>query len=65
MYMHERMLDLSPVKPRSLAHRLVAREVIIGNPDITSVDAMQQMIEKINTVPDDKIETITFTELLS
>lgn len=65
MYMQSSMLDLSPIKPRSKKHWLVARIIIIGNSDINTVEDMTKIIIRINNVPDENIETIPFRELLA
>lgn len=47
----------------SPAHKKVAQTVCLCNPRVRSRDTLQNMVEKINAIPKDKIKLVTLGDL--
>lgn len=66
MYMIPDMLEMG-LKPGqkwpSDAHRVVAMKLCLCNPLVDHMDALIDLIQKINSIPEDKIKTVTLNEL--
>lgn len=66
MYMMEHMIDMG-LKPRQQwptdMHRVVAVNLAICNPMITTRDALIEIVQKVRQIPAAEIETITVPEL--
>lgn len=67
MYLHDDMIDMGLPEDQEWpdgTYRGVAIKIAINNPNVTSLDKMQEIIEIILNVPAEKIKTITYTELV-
>lgn len=66
MYMLNDMIDMG-LKDRqkwpSDAHRVVAQNIALCNPQITTRDALTQVVQKVCKIPKSKIKTVTLAEM--
>lgn len=46
------------------AHQVVAEKICLGNPNIDNRDRLQSAVSSILSVPIDRIETVTYNELI-
>jgi hypothetical protein len=66
MYIHEEMIDLGLPEGgnwTSNDHRIVAQNILLSNPQITTREALMQCTKIINDIPQDKIRTVLFSDL--
>lgn len=49
---------------RSESHRIVAKNLCLGNPDITTVEAVDAIVTFLNTFSVDAIESITLEQFV-
>lgn len=66
MYIMPNMVDIGlPVKGewKSTAHRAVAQNIGLCKSNVTTRDALMEIVAAVQSVPLDRIETITFREL--
>ena len=66
MYMLEEMIDLGledGQKWPSPAHRIVAANLALCNPQVTSRDTLTSIVQKVRKIPKSKIKTVTHAEL--
>lgn len=45
------------------AHRVVAENICLNNPKITTMDGLMEMVDRVIKIPAEKIRTITHAEL--
>ena len=66
MYMLNDMIEIGLPKGEEWpteAYKKVAQNILIGNPNINSIDAFQTGVKNILKIPLDKIKIITIPEL--
>lgn len=66
MYIFNEMIDLGLNKKSkwtSKAHRVVAQQVLLSNPRITSCQLMIDNVSIINAIPKDQIKKVTLHDL--
>lgn len=67
MYIHPEMIEMGLRKGLawpSDSHKKVAINLAIQNPNVTQLDIMTDIIDSVNKVPMNRIESITLEELL-
>ena len=66
MYLIESMIDMGlkrNSKWPTVHHRAVAIELLIGNPEVTTMDSLQTGVSNIVKIPNYKIKQVTLEEL--
>lgn len=66
MYMLEEMVEMGLKEKQkwpSPAHRVVAANLAICNPLVTTRDKLSFVVQKVCAIPKDKIKTVTIAEL--
>lgn len=46
------------------AHEEVARTITLGNPNVTTRDKLTEVVQAILLIPQDEIESISYTDLV-
>jgi len=68
MYLLESMIDMGLPKGKiwpSDLHRQLAVSILIGNPNVRTMDSLQESIEIIFKIPKDEIPTLTYENLIN
>lgn len=68
MYMFPNMIDLGLKEDQEWpneVYKVVAQRVLLCNPLVTTRDALTNGVQKILSIPDDKIETVSVNDLVS
>lgn len=66
MYMMEAMIEMGLKEGQDFpsdAHRQVAMNLALGNPLITSRDALTDVVQKVCAIPETEIKTVKFNDL--
>ena len=67
MYIMDDMVDIGLPKgtewPEESAYRIVAQNILLANPNVSTADQLQTGVKNILKIPIDKIQTITVNEL--
>lgn len=45
------------------AYKIVAQNILLGNPRVNTRDVLNDGVQKILSIPEDKIKTVTFSDL--
>ena len=67
MYAFPEMIDFGLKKDQkfpSQDHRVIAENIGIGNPRVTTRDGLVEIVQAVIKVPKDKIRTVTLGELV-
>lgn len=62
MYCFSEMLNLGLEEGKvfpSEEHRKIAERICIGNPEVFTVELMKQVLESVNSVPQERLATLT------
>lgn len=67
MYMIDDMIDMGLPKNGSGkrdAHKLVAQKLCIANPQVDNIGDLQEVVEVVKKIPDDKIMEIKYVDII-
>lgn len=67
MYAFPEMIDMG-LHPNQTwptpAHKVVAQAIAIANPNVKTRDTMIEIVQMILTIPEDKIQSMTYPQLV-
>ena len=66
MYIFPEMIDMGLEEKQewpNKAFREVAKNILLCNPRVTTRDALNQGVQKVLSIPEDEIKTVTFADL--
>lgn len=67
MYMMDDMIDIGLPDDKvwpTKAHRVVAQQVGLCNPRVTTRDALTRIVSSVLSIPNDKIEKVSLIDLV-